>query len=236
MYGSHKKDYQECIENLHLHFKGEEDFLKYYREIGEDIVEKRFLNKNCEIVINPIEPLNLPKDLASTLLIELDEPVMVSPRSKSKIFAKFPIEIGVFVKGDEFRDPFDIFSLVNHKYTTYGDIKTGRICKYWKSDASQKIPTTDRYKEGVIQVNMMNTTRRWIEVTNMVFTGYGMKIYYDENMVSLMAKMIIQTEDQSETKFLNSGMRKGMRKSIETLRPKGTIPMKGEKFIMEGGI
>ena len=62
-----------------------------------------------------------------------------------------------------------------------------------------------------------------------------MKIYYNDDMVSMKGKMSIVTASTAETDFVDSPLIKGMNKSLElyTVRK---IPMLSRKFVMRDGI
>ncbi|MFP4051498.1 MAG: DUF432 domain-containing protein [Thermoplasmata archaeon] len=236
MYGFHGADYEKSIDDLFLSIKQEDGKLKYHREIGDDSIDKKLLNSDSKLIINPIEPLNLPKNITSNLLIEFDNPIIIPPKKKDKIYSTFPIEIGVFIKGSKDNSPLDIFSLSKSKYTLYGDIKTGSICKYWKSSSYDDIPDVDPIREGILSLNLYNSYSDHVEIHKVVFSAYGMKIYYDENAVSMVSKMIIKSENISETNFINSGIYKNMNKSLEIYEQRLSPQIKGERFIMEGGL
>ncbi len=209
--------------------------LLYHREFGEDVVEKELLAGKGKILICPVEPMNLPKNITSSLLVEFEKPLVVEPRYKKRVFVTFPTEIGVFTGKGKSARYIDIFGLNKPKFTLYGDVKTGSICKYWKSEVYHKLPKMDPAYEGIMDLHISNLSKRWVEVTKVVFSAYGMKIYYDSGVVSMRASMIIQGEDHSETKFIDKPLRKGMKSSKE-IYVHSIQPLKGQKFIMEGGI
>lgn len=222
-------------EGIHLSIEKEADIYLYRREIPDENEEKVLLSSDSKILINPIEPLNKPKDITPYLLIEFEKPLVVEPRVTKNIFIKFPIEIGVFISANRNFEILDVLALAGQKYTLYGDSRNGLICKYWKSGVYSSIPTANPIYEGVAEVSVTNATNYWVEVTKAVFNAYDMKIYYDDDMVSMKAKMKILGEEMAETDFVDQPLKEGMKKSLEIYRTK-KISVIGPKFMMEGGL
>ncbi len=235
MYGDHVIPVEVVKDELSISVTHIDGHLLYHRELGEDVVEKELLAGKGDILICPVEPMNLPKNITSSLLVEFEKPLVVEPRYKKRVFVTFPTEIGVFTGKGKSARYIDIFGLSKPKFTLYGDVKTGSICKYWNSEVYHKLPKVDPAYEGIIDLNISNIGKRWVEVTKVVFSAYGMKIYYDSGVASMRASMIIQGEDHSETKFIDKPLRKGMKSSKE-IYIHSIQPLKGQKFIMEGGI
>ncbi|MDI6811211.1 MAG: hypothetical protein QMD80_06010 [archaeon] len=80
-----------------------------------------------------------------------------------------------------------------------------------------------------------NTTTGWVEVTKAIFNAYGMKIYYNDDRVSMKATMKIMSARSAETDFVDSPLENGMKKSLElyTVRK---LPVVATKFVVEVGI
>ena len=86
--------------DLSISVQKEDECLIYRRICLEEKVEKNLLSNNGKIILNPVEPLNKPKSLATYLLINLQKTLVLDPRSTKKVFLKFPIEIGVYLVSD----------------------------------------------------------------------------------------------------------------------------------------
>lgn len=203
----------------------------------DEKVEKNLLASTGKILINPVEPLNKPKELTSYLLIEFERTLVVEPGTTQKIYAKYPLEIDVFIsgKGNENFKILDIFTLMKQKFTLYGDPSSGVICKYWRSAVYSSIPSVNPIHEGVVELSITNTSTGWVEVTKAVFNAYGMKMYYHDDMVAMKAKMKIMRGKMAETDFFDSPLETGMKKSLElyTVRK---VAITTTKFVMEEGI
>ena len=207
----------------------------YKRELLGEKVEKVLLAYNGSILLNPVEPLNMPREITSYLLLEFGKVLMVEPLAKKKVFIKFPIEIGVFVTGKEIFDVLDVFSVVKSKFSLYGNPSSGVVCKYHKSEVYPLLPSVDTLREGVMELTITNTTNKWVEVTKAVFNAYGMKIYYNDRLVSMKSNMKVLSTKVAETDFVDSPLEKGMIKSLELYTAR-KLSITTPKFIMEGEI
>jgi hypothetical protein len=220
---------------ISLSIKKKGEGLVYKRESAGEIVEKLLLTESGNILVNPVEPLNTPETLTSNFLIELEESLIVEPRATRKIFLTFPIEIGIFISKDKRFEILDIFSLEKQKFTLYGNPRGGVICKYWMCKVHPTEPSKDPLHQGIMELSVKNQTPRWSQINQAVFNAYRMKLYFNENIVSMRAKMEIIGEDTAETEFVDSPLKHGMTKSLETYVV-GTLDVRASKFLMEAGI
>ena len=235
MFGSYNIPLKIEKEGISLSIEKEDDLYIYRRDAFYGKEEKVLHFNKGTVLLNPIEPLNKPKEITSFLLIEFERSIVVGPDTNKIIFIKFPIEVGVFISDGKNFEILDVLTMANQKFTLYGDPARGMICKYWKSDLFPKIPEANPMLEGVIEVNVINATTRWIEVSKAVFNAYDMRIYYDADLVSMRAKMKILGEQVAETVFNDSPLKTGMKKSME-LYSAGKVSVLGPKFVMEGGL
>lgn len=235
VYGYHDIPVNIQKEGVKLLVELEKDNFHYTRKYNSERVEKILLTKSQKILINPIEPLHMPREMTPYLLIKPENPVVIEPKTKRIIYMTFPIEFGIFITGVEEFKVLDILTLVKQKLTLYGEIRGGVICKFWESKVSNFIPQVNPLKEGVMELTINNTTGRWHEITQPVFNAYGMKLYYGNNIVSMRAGMKIYTGGIGETEFYDSPIFKGMTKSLELYTAR-KIQVKSTKLIMEWGL
>jgi hypothetical protein len=235
MFGSYDIPLKIEKEGISLSIDKDEDLYVYRRDAFYGKEEKVLHFNKGKVLLNPIEPLNKPKEITSFLLIEFERSFVMGPETTKIIFIKFPIEVGVFISDGKNFEILDVLTLANQKFTLYGDPTSGMICKYWKSDLFPSIPEANPMLEGVMEVNITNATARWIEVSKAVFNAYDMRIYYDPDLVSMRARMKILGEQTAETMFNDSPLNKGMTKSMELYSAR-KVSMLGPKFVMEGGL
>lgn len=222
-------------ENLSLSVQKEDNLLIYSRTCLEEKAEKNLLINNGKIILNPVEPLNIPKPLTTYLLIKLDKALVLEPKSTKKVFLKFPVEIGVYLSNSQDLQVLDVFTLTKPKFTVYGDPRNGVLCKHWKSDIYASVPSVAPLYEGVIQVKIENTSPAWVEITKAVFNAYGMKIYYNDHMAAMKAIMRIRSGDIADTDFRDSPIEEGMDNALEIYMAR-KLSITSKEFIMEFGL
>ena len=207
----------------------------YRRQCRDEEIEKILAMDQGEIIVNPIEPLTKPKELTPYFLIKLDRNLMIEPRATKTIFLTFPIEIGVYIFSKEEFKSLDSFTFVKPKFTLYGDPRQGVICKYWKSDVYLSIPNTDPFQEGIMKLKIINNHTDWVEITKAVFNAYGMKIYYNDRMVSMKAVMRIRSGAIADTDFRDSPIEEGMTNALEIYTAR-RLSITSQEFVMEFGL
>ena len=223
------------FENIKIMLREHGGLLKYLRE-GISRVEKYVAySPDARLLINPVEPVNLPKPLTNYILLELSEPVTVGPSSTVKTYLTFPVEIGVFIISKKTSELLDVFSLVSQKYTLYGTPRDGVICRYWQTKISTEVPEVNPLREGVLKLEISNNSEYWVTIKNLVFNVNGINIYYDDKYVSASAQVLTFSQNYAETSFTDEPLRDGMIKSLTT-RAQRSLPMIKEKFVMEWGL
>jgi hypothetical protein len=235
MFGYYDIPLQIVQEGISLFLQKEGESLVYKRDCLEEHVEKRLLATEGKILLNPVEPLNKPKALSSYFLVEFERSLVVEPRGTRKIFLTFPIEIAVYISLEKDFEVIDIFTLARQKFTLYGDPRNGVICKYWRSDVYAPMPSLDPVREGLIELTVANANTHWIELTKAIFNAYGMKLYYNDTMVSMKAKMNLKTGPIGEIGFVDSALKDGMNKSLEVYTAR-KLSITSTKFTMEFGL
>ena len=206
--------------------------LKYRRRCEGQTFERILVSKTGEIVINPVEPGSLPKDITDFLLMEFT-PMMIEPGATQTIYLKFPVEIGVFIESVRDVEVLDIFGLGTQKYTLYGPPADGVIALYCRSAIYPDIPPVELYREGVMELSIQNLSPEWMEVSCAVFNSVDMKIYYGD-FVATSATMRVISKTLAETNFVDAPLRPGMEKAMELNRAR-KIPVLNRGHLMEWG-
>ncbi|AAB89713.1 MULTISPECIES: DUF432 domain-containing protein [Archaeoglobus] len=235
MFGYHDvEDFQAEIGEYKIKTERIGPFYSYVRENGER-KEKNLSVETGRIIVNPVEPVNLPKEITNFLQIKFSKPFLAEPKSAVEVYATFPVEIAVFIAAKKNVGLVDVFSLQKPKYTLYGNPRAGIICRYWESELYSEIPQVDKYREGVIKLRIVNSDDEWVEVSNAVFDVYGMKIYYNEEMVCSSASVNIVSPKVAETRFIEQPLREKMKKALELYTAR-RIAVTSLKFVMEWGL
>ena len=235
MFGSYNIPFEIETDDISLRIEKLDGIYLYRRDANNENVAKNLMDVEGSLLINPIEPLNRPKKITSYLLIEFERPVILSPGSSTIAYIRFPIEIGVFISGKGKYEILDIISLSKKKFTLYGDPSDGVICKYWKSEIYTTVPEMNSLYEGVIEMNIINETHKWSEITRTVLNAYGMKIYHTSDMVSMKINMRITGQKTAFTEFVNSPLKENMKKSLE-IYALGIVRVSSGNYLMEKGL
>ena len=155
MYGKYKIPFEYSDDNITLSITEDGDFFRYVRQIKDKEKKEKTLltTENATISINPIEPINLPKQITQYLEIEFT-PVLIEPEGFKVIFLLFPIEIGVIVSGNKKMEAIDIFSFGPQKYSLYGPSAGGVITKCYCSDIYSSPPESDKFYSGILRLEI----------------------------------------------------------------------------------
>jgi len=100
MYGDYDLPFSVEKEGISITVEKIEKLWVYRRTLGTNTEEKLILGDGKHIIINPVEPLNTPKEITPNLLIEFEKPLLLAGGARKKIFLTFPIEIGVFISDE----------------------------------------------------------------------------------------------------------------------------------------
>ena len=240
MYGYYDPPFSVEKDGISISLDKTGDRWVYRRTSGKDEVEKLVLGDRKRIIINPVEPLNTPKEITPNLLIEFEKTLLLAGGEKRQIFLTFPVEIGVFISdiGDKNPQLIDVLSLSRQKFTLYGEVSNGVVCKHWKSRLYSVSPELNPLQEGVMELTLRNASSEWASISKAVFSAYGMKLYYDGD-VFMKARMEILNRNTAETGFdmqpVNGEMKGYLVKDqkirneafgVYSLRKLGFVPLK----------
>jgi uncharacterized protein len=218
MYGPSDFSFRSSSGDISLSFERLPAYTVYRRSCREDQAEKIIGAQEGTVLLNPVEPLNLPKEITRFYEVHF-RPVFVGPGSGIVLYLTFPIEIGVFLLARDGYDLLDIFSLSKPKYSLYGDPDTGILTRWHESRVHAERPETDPLREGIMELSIRNMSGTWVEVTRAVFEKTGMDIYYGK-YVSVSARMDVYSEIVAETRILSTPPDPGMMKSVPAFSAK----------------
>jgi hypothetical protein len=186
------------------------------------------------ILIQPVEPLALPKQVTRFLEIRFP-PVVVEPLAEKTLYVTFPLDIGVFVEKKGDIEKLDLFSLREQQYSLYGPSDRGVITRYHESGIAGQIPGTDPFREGVMHLTIKNASRNWIEVSRGVFESTNMALFYDE-IVGMTARMELFSSLVAETGIADRPFREGMKRSVGLSSGRKATFVEQKGFLMEHGV
>lgn len=234
-WGPHKVPVYLDFEGVSISLEKCREGLSYRREGSSGKTEKAIIAERGKLLLSPVEPFHTPVALSNHLLIELEHPVMLKPRSNNSFLVTFPLELAAAFSSrkPEGNDVLDIFTLSRSKFTLYGSIRTGLVCKYWKSPVYEGIPVVNPLQQGVMKIEVNNQLAKWAEVRKVIFSAQGMKIYYSPHLVSLKATVKIYSEVTAETAFIDQPLQGGMSKGLEMFSPR-FLKLPGRTLMEEG--
>lgn len=238
VYGTYDSSCHIMEDEISIDVERTSRYLTYRRVCRGESAERTIASEKGSIIINPVEPLNLPKKVTRYLEIHFN-PIFVEPETTRQLYLTFPVEIGVFIRAKEDNDLLDVFSPVLPKYSLYGPPDYGRVTRWHESSIYPDVPKTDPLREGVLDLTLVNEGKTWIEVSRAVFVNAGMTIWYGD-YVLMSAKMELYSNMVAETKILSTPGKNGMTRSIPaySARKVSVVEMVPEKvvFLMEFGL
>lgn len=206
----------------------------YQRSSSAGSEEKLVALDSPHVLVQPVEPVNLPSPISYFLLIDFTRAITLAPGASCRVYPTFPIEVAVLVTERRIPAPIDVFSIARPRFSLYGEPRTGFLCRYWQSAADPVMPSPDPLVSGVLELTISNSCSGFVEVNKAVFSAYGMKLSYSERMVSMRAEMEIISATSAETRFKETPLSKGMTKCVE-LYPGKKVPLFPSKFEMREG-
>ncbi|NYT07990.1 MAG: DUF432 domain-containing protein [Methanomicrobiales archaeon] len=234
MFGESDYSFTYDSEEVSIRIDPSDGFYQYVRKSGTEAITKVISGGSRKIVVNPVEPVNLPREVTRFLEIHFT-PVAIEPDSGETVYVTFPVEIGIFLESKGDFDVLDIFTLSRPKYSLYGPPEEGVITRYHKSAVSGTIPKLDRLKEGVIALSITNASRNWVEVSRVVFDCSSFFLYYGD-IVSVVARMNILSRDIADVRSEDRPLGEGMVPSILVNKARKTLIPDKIPFTMEFGV
>lgn len=232
MFGRYKDTFHHEDGDILIKTERKNGFLTYRRKCEGKTFERILVSDTGVVIVNPVEPVNLPEDITNFLQMEFS-PMVIEPGASRTVFLKFPVEIGVFVESAKDIEVLDVFAPGTQKYTLYGSPTTGVIARWYRSAVYPEIPSVEPFCEGVMELSIHNASHEWAEVSTAVFESVDMKIYYDD-IVATSATMKILSPSMAETDFIDAPLRPGMVKSVELYTAR-KIPVISRGYLMEWG-
>ena len=158
----------------------------YIRKNADDeISEKMIPTKSSVLTVElcPIRPLNHPANRTSYVYLDFETPVYLSENSSATIFARCPIEIGVFLHNDDKRNSLDWFTCSpnNSRFGLYGTPESGILCKYSKSDIVESYEDSIPFVNGVLEIRVENQLHDGHSISRVVFPISENSIYYKDS-------------------------------------------------------
>jgi len=151
-----------------------------YRRYSSNVLAAQNMiisDKGDGIVIGifPIAPLLTPKQVAKNVYIKFKSPVIMDQRSDAVIYAKIPLEIGVYRQSDDEELLIDAFSIEAQKYALYGTPEAGTLCRFIESETStvQGSISAEKYAEATVRIRISNGIDNVIKINKVIVPMEG---------------------------------------------------------------
>jgi hypothetical protein len=234
VFGEFDYSFRYDSDDLSLWFERSDSLVTYNRRVGEHTFRKFIGGDPGRIIINPVEPVNLPEEVTRFLEIHFTS-LVLGPESSQVVYLTFPVEIGVFLESKGDYDVLDIFTLAGLKYSLYGPAEEGIITRYAESQVHDRIPDTDLLHNGVLALSITNSSRSWVEVSRIVIDAGNLTLFYGDTVYAA-ASMTILSRDLADIRIAEKSPEDGMKQSVLVLKTKKTLIPDKMPFMMEYGV
>ncbi|MEA1994042.1 MAG: DUF432 domain-containing protein [Euryarchaeota archaeon] len=139
-----------------------------YRRDG---TEKIVFGKEVSFDLFPV----VSQGIASYLQLVFREPLALPPDESTdlKVTAPYDMEVRA-LKKDKWIS-IEKIPVQKEKYTLYGSVETGILCRYFESEFGEKINTAS------LHLKIKNRTQKWHEINKIVFP-VNFDLYFDEKV------------------------------------------------------
>jgi len=218
--------------------KRNDSLIEYLRK-SPNSEKKLLFSTKGSLIVEPFPPVFLPKKITSFILLEFESGVMVEPSGTSTFYTSFPVENGVIVAGKNDVEVVDVFSEEKPKYTLYGTIEQGVICRYCR--APVEFEPEKKSDHAVVKMSIKNRYREWVNVTKAVIDCNALNIFYSESSIRASnVTMEIQNREVATVRAEEKPPERNLTRAVSlkqlearVLQPKKVV--EGKKFTMWWG-
>ena len=145
LFGPHRlqskttKDYKLFFGESRIEINSVGSALSYKRYAGADLAAEAMIVSNEDPVmigVFPIPPLFTPTAVAKNVFLKFNTSVIVDQRSQAVVYAKMPVEIGIYRQSKDEEVLLDSFSRKRQQYALYGSPESGVVCRYIETEVS----------------------------------------------------------------------------------------------------
>jgi len=194
--------------------KDEKNFTYLRKDPEGNIAEKivPVQGKRMKIEVAPIRPLNYPAHRTNFVYLKFDQEVFLSENASTSFLVRCPIEIGIFLVHESYKDSMDWFTCDPSKsrFGLYGAPDTGNLCKYYKVPIVKSELDSEPYLNCVMRLNFQNLLDRGYSITRSIFPITDHFLYYKENKsqidslnVTLKKRMAVEFVETAELRLKN---------------------------------
>ncbi|MDP6640834.1 MAG: DUF432 domain-containing protein [Nitrososphaerales archaeon] len=192
-------------EQISLKKTGDDSYTYRRDHKGETSSKTVFSSRKgkVKLAIYPVRPIQMPRQLAHNIMVNLESPIALPPKSSVTHHLTMPIEIGVFTISKNSNYMIDAFSLSFPKYGLYGKPNMGYICRLHNSIISSEEKAVP-YEEAGIIMKFQNKSADWVTVHKIVMDAYMVDLYLSGDTVYLEDSNLLIEDGTVASLFLNN--------------------------------
>jgi hypothetical protein len=245
LFGQHRfqskatKDYKLQFGENRIEINSVGPKLSYKRFVGSEIAaEAVIVSDEDPIIIGvfPNPPLFTPAAVAKNLYLKFKTPAVVDQRSQAVVYAKMPIEIGVYRQSKDEEMLIDSFSLLRQRYALYGSPERGVVCRYTETEIS----TSDndmkpaKYEEAMVRVKISNDIDNVVRISKVIVPMDGVVLdhAHDDSWLPGSVEMNLNTsfgKDVVHVRVTNTKLKRFDKTSIRVKKEETLV------FLMDAG-
>ena len=184
LFGHHRlqskatKDYHLVFGENRIEINSAGSSLSYKRHAGSKLaVEAMIVSDEDPVIIGifPNVPLSTPAAVAKNLYLKFRTPVIVDQKSHAVVYAKMPIEIGVYRQSKDEEMLIDVFSRARQQYALYGSPESGVVCRYIETEirTDKDGIKPAKYEEALVRVRIKNDIDNVVKVSKVIIPMGG---------------------------------------------------------------
>lgn len=150
----------------------------YKRYVGNDLqAESTIISDKQDVVIGvfPIPPLRTPRTVAKNVYLKFKSHIVLDQKSESVVYAKIPVEIGVYRQSEDEELLLDAFSLARQQFALYGPPDTGIVCRFKESEIGTDEGKMDvkKYEEALLRIRISNMVDNVVKIGRVIIPMEG---------------------------------------------------------------
>lgn len=184
LFGQHRlqskttKDYHLVFGENRIEINSVGSSLSYKRYVGSELAAEAMVVSNEDPVIIgvfPNPPLFTPAAVAKNLYLKFRTSMVVDQGSQAVVYAKMPIEIGVYRQSKDEEMLIDAFSRRPQQYALYGSPESGVVCRYTETEISTNNDDIKpaKYEEALVRIRIKNDIDNVVKVSRVIIPMDG---------------------------------------------------------------
>jgi len=206
LFGHHRlqskttRDYHLVFGENRIQINSAGSSLSYRRHAGSELAtEAMIVSDEDPVIIGvfPTPPLFTPAAVAKNLYLKFRTPVVVDQRSQAVVYARMPIEIGVYRQSKDEEMLIDAFSRIRQQYALYGSPESGVVCRYTETEISTNKDDIKpaKYEEALVRIRIKNDIDNVVRASKVIIPMDGVVLdhAHDDAWLPGSAEMDLDT-------------------------------------------